>query len=149
MENYTELFLRCAPLLVKGMRMSIEVFLYAASLSFVLGLLFGIVTCHRLRVPLFSTLIEGITFVYRAVPFYVQLLIVYFVLPDLLGFNLEPFPASVIALGMCSSGYVAQTVRAGINSIPVAQWEAAFALGYNKLQSLRQVILPQMVRNVD
>ncbi|MDE3056024.1 MAG: amino acid ABC transporter permease [Verrucomicrobiota bacterium] len=128
--------------------MTLKVFFSAASLSFTLGLCFGIFSCHRLKVPIVSAVIEWITFVYRAVPFYVQLLIVYFVLPDLLGFNLDPFAASVISLGVCSSGYVAQTVRAGINSVPVAQWEAAFVLGYSKFQSLFYIILPQMIRNV-
>ena len=49
---------------------------------------------------------------------------------------------------MCSSGYVAQIVRAGINSIAALQWEIAFTLGYTKWQTLRYVILPQMIRNV-
>lgn len=143
-----DLFFRSFPLLFKGAQMTLEVLLAAATLSFLLGLLWGVLSTQRLRVPILSTAIEGMTFVYRAVPFYVQLLIVYFVLPDLLGVNLAPFPASVIALGICSSGYVAQIVRAGINSIPAPQWEMAFALGYSKLQCLRSIILPQMMRNV-
>jgi polar amino acid transport system permease protein len=143
-----ELFLRSWPLLAKGALMTLQVLVIAALLSFSLGLIWGIFSSNRLRVPILSQAIDTITFVYRAVPFYVQLLIVYFVLPDLLGFNLEPFPASVLALGLCSSGYVAQIVRAGINSIAVAYWEVAFVLGYNKWQTLRYVILPQMIRNV-
>lgn len=143
-----ELFFRSWPLLIKGAWMTLQVLVIASSLSFSLGLVWGIFSSNRLRVPLVSQIIDTITFVYRAVPFYVQLLIVYFVLPDLLGFNLEPFPASVLALGMCSSAYVAQIVRAGINSIAIQQWEVAFALGYTQWQTLRYVILPQMIRNV-
>lgn len=143
-----ELFFRSWPLLIKGVWMTLQVLLIAAPLSFSLGLVWGIFSSNQLRVPILSNTIDAITFVYRAIPFYVQLLIVYFVLPDLLGFNLEPFPASVLALGMCSSGYVAQIVRAGINSIAIVQWEVAFVLGYNKWQTLRHVILPQMLRNV-
>ena len=128
--------------------MTIQVLCFAAILSFSFGLLMGILSCHRLKIPILTPLIEGIAFVLRAVPFYVQLMIVYFVLPELLGFNFNPFWASVISLGFCSSGYMAQIVRAGINSIPIAQWEAAYALGYSTYQSLRWVIIPQMVRNV-
>ncbi|MGE5196050.1 MAG: amino acid ABC transporter permease [Anaerolineae bacterium] len=148
MENYLALFSRCYPLLLKGTLLTVQVLLSAASLSFIIGLIFGVLSCHRLKVPVLSSVIEGISFVYRAIPFFVQLLIVYFVLPDLFGFSLDPFPASVVALAMCSSGYVAQIVRAGINSIPAAQWEAAFTLGLNMLQTLRHVILPQMFRHV-
>lgn len=147
MDSYIALLTRSFPLLLKGTVMTVQVVLGAASLSFSFGLLLGIFSCERLKMPVISKIVEGITFVYRAIPFYVQLLIVYFVLPDLLGFNLEPFAASVLALGMCSAGYVAQIVRGGINSLPATQWEAAYALGYNTRQSLRYVILPQMLRN--
>lgn len=148
MYNFIDLFFRSWPLLAQGMRMTLEVLIFSALLSFSMGLVFGLFSSNYLRIPIVSTLIEGIAFVYRAVPFYVQLLIVYFVLPDILGVNFEPFLASVIALGMCSSGYVAQIVRAGINAIPQPQWEAAFSLGYTKFQTLRCIALPQMVRQM-
>ena len=48
---------------------------------------------------------------------------------------------------MCSSGYVAQIVRGGINAIADSQWEAAFAVGFSHPQTLRFVILPQVVRH--
>ena len=142
------LFFRSFPLLLKGAAMTIQLLVGAFSLSLFFGLQWGILTSNRLKIFVVSSLIEKMTFFYRAVPFYVQLLIVYFVLPDLFGWNFEPFTASVVALGMCSSGYVAQIVRGGINSIPNHQWESAFTLGYTKLQTLRFIILPQMVRNV-
>lgn len=143
-----DLLMRSFPLLLKGLQMTVSVMLLSGCISITLGLFFGIFLSKRLRIPFFSNLIEWITFVYRAVPFYVQLLIVYYVIPELFGLNLEPFAAAVIALGMCSSGYIAQIVRTGINSISGAQWEAAFTLGYNKWQSLQSIILPQMIRNM-
>lgn len=146
--NTIDLLSRSYPLLIQGTLMTIQVLLGAASISFSLGLVMGILSCNRLKIPVISLLVEGIAFIYRAIPFYVQLLIVYFVLPDLWGFNLEPFSASVIALGMCSAGYVAQIVRGGMNAIPEAQWEAASTLGYDTPRSLRYIILPQMFRNV-
>ncbi|HEX4839649.1 MAG TPA: amino acid ABC transporter permease [Rhabdochlamydiaceae bacterium] len=148
MNTYLELFFRCAPLLLKGTLMTLQVLLGSALLSFSLGTMMGILSCGRLKIPVISMIVEGIAFVYRAIPFYVQLLIVYFVLPDLMGFNLEPFSASVISLGMCSAGYVAQIIRGGLNTIPLAQWEAAEALGYNTQNSLRYIVLPQMFRHV-
>lgn len=148
MDVYLEFLKRSAPLLFQGALMTLQVMVSSATLSMVLGLIFGSLSTDRLRIPFLSALIESITFVLRAIPFFVQLLIVYFVLPDLIGYNLEPFPASVLSLGVCSSGYVAQIVRAGINSIPVSQWESAFTLGYSPLQTLRFIILPQMFRNV-
>jgi His/Glu/Gln/Arg/opine family amino acid ABC transporter permease subunit len=146
--TYVSILSRSFPLLLQGVVMTVQILISSACLSLTLGLLFGVASCNKLRIPFFSHAIEFLTFVLRAIPFFVQLLLVYFVLPDLLGFNLEPFPASVIALGLCSSGYVAQIVRGGLNSLPQTQWEGAFALGLNTFQSLRYVILPQMGRSI-
>ncbi len=148
MDSYLSLLSHIYPLLLKGTWVTLQVFFSAASLSLILGLFFGLLLCHQLKVSILSPIIEGITFVCRAVPFFVQLLIVYFVLPDLLGFNFEPFSASVVALGLCSSGYVAQIVRSGMNGIPLMQWEACRTLGYSTWQTLYHVILPQVVRSV-
>jgi polar amino acid transport system permease protein len=137
-----QLILQSLPLLVKGLFVTLQVFCSAAILSFFLGSLMGIFSSTQVRIPF----IEKITFVLRAVPFYIQLLIVYFVLPEMVGCNLDPFIASVIALGVCSSGYVAQIIRGGMNNISRDQWEAATTLGYTKTATLRFIILPQVFR---
>lgn len=134
------------PLFFQGIVVTVELFFLASILSIALGTCFGMLTSNRLRLPLLSKAISGITFVFRAVPFFVQLLIVYFVVPEVLGINLNPFPASVIALGVCSSGYVAQFIRGGIDEIPLSQWETASTLGYSKKQTLFAVVFPQAMR---
>lgn len=147
-EPYFSLIIRSIPLFLQGMAMTLKIFLSASCLSLSFGSLLGIMTCNRLKIPFVSRGIELWTFVLRAIPFYVQLLLVYFVLPDLLGIDLGPFAASVIALGLCSSGYVAQIVRGGINLIPASQWESSFTLGFNRVRSLRYIILPQVSRQI-
>ncbi|MDR3623909.1 MAG: amino acid ABC transporter permease [Chlamydiales bacterium] len=142
------LIIKSLPLLLKGVQMTLQVFFATLCLSTLLGILFGTILSTRCRIRWLSSPIKVITFFLRAVPFYVQLLIVYFVLPDLLGINLDGFVASVIALGFCSSGYVAQTVRGGLNTIESGQWEASFTLGFSKIQTLRYIIFPQVFRNI-
>jgi His/Glu/Gln/Arg/opine family amino acid ABC transporter permease subunit len=143
-----DLVLRSLPLLFKGALLSLQIFTLASFLSLILGSLMGSLLCRRLRISWISPLIEGVTFVLRAVPVYVQLLIAYFVLPDLLNIELEAFTAAIIALSLCSAGYTAQIVRGGLNSIPKDQWEAAYTLGYSALNSLRYIIFPQVLRNI-
>ncbi len=143
---WVDLLYRTLPLLLTGTLMTFKVLVGSATMSFCLGLVFGIFSCEEMKVPVLSQIIHYFTFVLRAVPFFVQLLIVYFVLPDILGINLDAFPASIIALGLCSSGYVCQIVRGGLNSVPVSQWEAALVLGYSKTKALLYLILPQMLR---
>lgn len=143
-----DLILRSMPLLLKGLALSLQIFVITSLLSLVLGSVMGSLMCGRLKRPLISPAIEGITFVLRAVPVYVQLLIAYFVLPDLLGIELEAFTAAIIALSLCSAGYTAQIVRGGLNAIPKEQWEAAYTLGYSVMDSLRFIIFPQLLRNI-
>ncbi len=144
--NYFEFLQRSAPLFAQGAWMTLKVLMTAGSLSISLGVLLGTVSSRQLRIPLLSSLVEVFTFTTRGIPFFVQLLIVYFVLPDLFGFNLDPFVASTLSLGICSSGYTAQFVRAALNAIPISQWEAAFTLGYTKMETIFQIILPQALR---
>lgn len=143
-----DLILRSLPLLLKGAALSLQIFVIASFFSLVLGSLMGSLTCRRLRCRWISPMIGGITFVLRAVPVYVQLLIVYFVLPDLLGLELEAFTAAIIALSLCSAGYTAQIVRGGLNAVPKEQWEAAYTLGYSVMDSLRFIIFPQLIRSI-
>jgi His/Glu/Gln/Arg/opine family amino acid ABC transporter permease subunit len=133
-------------LLLQGACTTLQVVACTAILSLGVGTLFGLFSSERLKCRL--PFIEIVTFVLRAVPFYVQLLIVYFVLPELVGFQFNPFAASVISLGLCSSGYLSQIVRGGLNSISDAQWEAAFSLGLSRWQTIYHIILPQLFRHV-
>jgi His/Glu/Gln/Arg/opine family amino acid ABC transporter permease subunit len=146
--THVDLLWRSLPLLLKGAALSLQILLFAGALSLCLGGVVGVLTCQRLKYPGIAFLLEGVAFVLRAVPFYVQLLIAYFVLPDVLNVQIEAFTASVIALALCSSGYSAQVVRCGINSIAKEQWEAADTLGYSTFKTLRYVIFPQMIRNI-
>ncbi len=146
--DYIALLAKCMPLLIKGVLMTLRILVGAAALSILLGTLMGALSCNQLKLPLLSKVVELFTFTLRAIPFFVQLLLVYFVVPQLVGISLNPLSASILALGLCSSGYVAQIVRGGINAIPLQQWESCFVLGYGKWQSFRYVILPQVGRQI-
>lgn len=84
----------------------------------------------------------------RAVPMLVLLLWVYYGLPVVLGINLDPFSAAVIALALGESAFQAEIFRAGIQSIDRGQHEAADAIGLGYPDKMRYVILPQAIRRV-
>lgn len=137
-----------SPLLLEGMLTTIKVWACTALISMVIGTIWGILRCRRLRVPILSQILDTLTFVLRGVPFYVQLLIVYFVLPDLININLSPTLAGIISLGLCSAAYTSQLIRGGINSIADEQWEAAWVLGIPKIETLSNIIMPQTIRTI-
>ncbi|MCF7852512.1 MAG: amino acid ABC transporter permease [Simkaniaceae bacterium] len=141
-----DLILNSLPLLLKGAFVTLKVLITSAMLSLSVGTLCGILSCRQVKIPVVTILIQVITFMLRGVPFFVQLLIVYFVLPDLISLDIDGLSASVIALGFCSSGYVAQIIRGVLNAIPTEQWECATSLGFSKKKALCSLILPQAFR---
>lgn len=83
--------------------------------------------------------------IFRGIPLLVIFFLIYFGLPQI-GINLEPLVAAVVGLGLRSAAYQAQIFRAALNSIPEGQSIAARSLGMTKLQSIRHILLPQVLR---
>jgi polar amino acid transport system permease protein len=135
-------------LLLQGALVTIQLWICSSLVSFIMGTCAGVFRCDHFRVAYFSSFLDGITFLFRGVPFYVQLLIAYFVVPNILGLHVSGFLAGFISLGLCSASYVSQIVRIGINAIPIGQWEAAQVLGYSHINTIRYIIIPQMIRIV-
>ncbi len=144
----SNLIISSLPLLFKGATTTLLLWLASALCSLAVGTGVGLLLSRPLRISWVSPILNWVTFVLRAVPLYVQLLIVYFVLPELMGVNLPLFCAAVVALSICSGAYVSQIVRAGTNAIATEQWHAAQVLGYSTVQAVRFVIVPQVVRVV-
>jgi len=148
MENVLLLLSNSMPLLLKGLSMTLLLWLCATTVSLIVGIILGVLRSNMVRIPYVSTMLDGVTFVFRAVPFYVQLLIAYFVIPNLVGLTISAFAAALYSLGFCSASYVSQIVRGGINAIPAGQWEAAQVLGYTQCDTIRYIIVPQMLKIV-
>jgi len=79
---------------------------------------------------------------FRGVPLLMQIYIIYLGLPQL-GIVVDAIPSGIIALSLCYGAYMTEIFRAGIESVPRGQWEAARALGLRPGQTLARVILPQ------
>ena len=80
----------------------------------------------------------------RSTPLLIQLYFLFYVLPGL-GVTLSPLFTGVLALGVHYAAYCAEVYRAGINSVPRGQWEAAASLGYPAGARWRRIILPQAI----
>lgn len=125
--------------LVKGLWVTI----YLSVMSSILGLVLGLVTglCRISR----NYTLRGLSSLYveliRGTPLLVQIFIFYFFIGTVL--DLDRIVAGIGALGIFAGAYVAEIVRAGIQSIPKGQMEAARSLGMTLPQSMRYIILPQ------
>ena len=119
-----------------------------------LALLFGIplgLGAALLRLSTI-TVVRGVVGVFieffRSTPPIVQLFWFFFALPLLAGVEIDPFRASVLTFSLQSSAFFAEVFRGGIVSIERGQWEAAKAIGLDRGQALRRVILPQAVKRM-
>lgn len=142
------LIMKSFPLMLQGMILTIKISIASLAVGFIVGIVLGLANSKRLRLPVVGMCIDLYTTIIRGTPIYVQILLVYFALPDLIGVNLTPFTAGVLALGANSVAYVSEIVRAGVNSIPAGQWDAAYVLGYSTPVTLLFIIMPQMFRNI-
>jgi polar amino acid transport system permease protein len=126
--------------------LTLEVLAGSIFVGLALGLLFALLR----RFDRFYTkeLVCGIVSVIRGTPSILQISIVYFVLPPLLGCCLSVTVTGIIALGVNSAAYVSEILRAGIESLPGGQFEAAYSLGISRFYMWKDIILPQVLRNI-
>lgn len=140
--NQGALALNILKFLAPAVPMTVAVTVLSFALALVLGLAVGLGQISRFRPVVLMA--KGYVDVLRGVPLLVQIFFIYFGLAGLL--NLERFAAGVLAIGICYSAYLAEIVRAGIESVARGQHEAAASLGMSNSQSMRFVILPQATR---
>lgn len=128
----------------EGLLVTFQVTVLAIVFAFVIGLLAGLGQISR------SKPINKISTVYveiiRGIPLVVQIFYIYYSLGQFL--KLSGVLAAVVAMAICYGAYMGEIFRAGIQSIPKGQMEAALALGLSRSQAIRMVILPQTIKIV-
>jgi polar amino acid transport system permease protein len=133
------------PLLVEGLWLTLALAAVAVPLSIVIGLVIAVAQDLR-STPLRMVLVAYVDTL-RAIPPLVLLIFIFFGLP-FLGLSLGEFSAAVLALTLNGSSYFAEIFRAGLESVPKGQREAARSTGLSWLQSITYVVAPQGTRNV-
>lgn len=92
--------------------------------------------------------LRGYVELFRCTPVLVQLIWFYYALPVLLGIELTPAMAAILALTLYGGAFYSEIVRGGITSLDVGQTEAGQALGMTRGQVMRRVVLPQAIRRM-
>ncbi len=132
-------------LMLEGTQVTLEIFTITLAVAIPLGLLAALARISGLR-PL-AVLMEFYIWLMRGTPLMLQLLFVYFALP-MVGIMLPDIVAALLAFILNYAAYFAEIFRAGIQSINRGQYEAAKALGMTYPQTMRRIVIPQMIRNV-
>ncbi|VEN74591.1 ABC transporter permease [Candidatus Desulfarcum epimagneticum] len=131
-------------ILIIGLITTLEISVYASLLGLVIGLFAGLGRISK------NPMLKGLATIYveiiRGTPLLVQIFIFYFFIGSIMEF--DRFFAGVMALAIFAGAYVAEIIRAGIQSINPGQMEAARSLGMNYLQAMVTIILPQAFKRI-
>lgn len=133
------------PMLLQGLRLTIEISVLSIIFAFIGGLVLGYMCISP------NKFVEGIARVFikifRCTPFMVQVYLAYYGLPSL-GINVSAFGTGVLILSLYTSAYAAVILESGVKAIPKGQYESAAALGMPWLKIMYRIILPQTIRMI-
>ena len=133
----------------EGMIVTVEIFFLTLLFSLPLGLLIAFGRMSKQFVVRTATKVY--ISIMRGTPLMLQLIVVYFAPYYVFGIKIAAsyrFTAVILAFALNYAAYFAEIYRAGIESMPVGQYEAAKVLGYNKVQTFGRIILPQVVKRI-
>lgn len=126
--------------LLQGLWMTVKVSLISIALSFVVGLILGVV--RYVKIKYLSAIVGFIVDIIRNLPLLLIIFFSYFGLPAI-GLRVDPMEAAITALVVFEGAMLAEIVRAGIGAVPKGQMEGARSNGMTYFQALYHVILPQ------
>ena len=132
--------------LLSGIGTLLEIFFITLVLAVPLGLIVALARNSKCRI--LSWLIKNYILLIRGTPIMLQIIIVYFCPYYLFNVTYDRFLAIIIAFTINYAAYFAEIFRSGIESIPEGQKEAAYTLGFNKVQTFFEIVLPQVIKNV-
>lgn len=146
MENFDfDIVISRLPILLNATLITIELTLLAIFFGTMIGLFVALIKISQKKpLVLIGTMY---TWIFRGMPLLVQLFIIYYGLPSV-GIEFTAHQAAIIGLSLCGGAYIAEIIRAGIQSIDKGQMEAAYSLGMSWQQAMFRVIIPQSFKRL-
>lgn len=134
------------PYILKGLEVTLKIVAVSALVGFILGTLLAL--CKITRMRALNIAADIYTSIFRGTPLVLQLMIIYFGVPQIIGYEIPAFLAAVLAFSLNSGAYMSEVIRAGIQAVDKGQTEAAMALGIPYGKMMRNIIFPQALKNI-
>lgn len=138
--------IQSVPYLLKGIPYTLLISFGGLFIGFVIGIVMGLLSISRsrlLRWPA-TAYIE----IFRGTPILVQVLFIFYGLPDIVGGPINALTAGIAAIALNSGAYISEVVRGGVQSIDKGQTEAGLSLGLSRSQTFWSVVWPQALRRM-
>ncbi|MEW4415226.1 amino acid ABC transporter permease [Clostridium sp. AN503] len=142
-----EAFLKVLPTeYIPGFIMTLKVALAGLLLALALGVIFGMLSTTKVKFLKFISRVYVEFF--QNTPLVVQVFFYYACLPYVIGGRIPKFTLGVIGVGIYHGAYISEVIRTGIEAVPKGQFEAAYSQGFNYLQTMCYIILPQTMKMI-
>jgi polar amino acid transport system permease protein len=128
----------------QGLALTLKLLISGLLIGLLLGIILSVLQYNKIS----NFIITRYISLLRGTPLMLQLSLIYFTTPTIIGIKLDVLTAGIIAFGVNSSAYISEILRAGIESIPKGQFEAAKTLEIPQCQMWKDIILPQVIRNI-
>lgn len=134
------------PILLQGAVITIQITVMAVGCGFFIGMIAALANLSRFKIV--RLLVKCYVELFRGTPLLVQIFMIYFALPMVIGQSINPYVAAVTACSINSGAYVSEIFRAGIQSIDKGQMEAGHSLGLTWAQTMRYIVMPQAFKAI-
>lgn len=134
------------PFLLQGIRYTLLISVAGLAAGFLIGVLFGLLSLSPLRLLRWPATLY--VEVFRGTPVLVQVLFIFYGLPEVLGGPIDALTAAIAAIALNAGAYISEIVRGGVDSIEPGQTEAGLSLGLSRAQTFVYVVWPQALRRM-
>jgi polar amino acid transport system permease protein len=141
-----ELMQSAFPLLIAGACITVEITALTVFFGMIIGICVSLIRMSDFKILRWMGNVY-VDFI-RGTPLLIQIFLVYFALPSIIGHRVDAYFAAISACSINSGAYMAEVFRGGIQSIDVGQMEAGRSLGMTWWQTMRYVILPQAFKRI-
>ena len=135
--------------ILEGLFNTIIIALFAVIIGIIIGTIVALIRDNHDKngkLVVLNSIAKAYVNIIRGTPVILQLMIIYYVIFK--SVNISIVIVSILAFGINSGAYVSEIIRAGINSIPIGQSEAGYALGFKYGEVMKLIVLPQAIKNI-
>ncbi len=134
--------------ILEGVKNTLVIYLFALIIGFFIGLIIVNIKMYHnetKKLKILNFISNLYISIIRGTPILLQLMIIYYIIFRSIDINI--ILVGIIAFGINSGAYIAEILRAGFESVEQGQKESAYALGLNYFQTMKNIIIPQGLRN--
>ena len=135
--------------ILEGLFNTMIIALFAVIIGIIIGILIALIRNNYDRnnkMKILNSIVKGYVDIIRGTPVVLQLMIIYYVIFK--SVDVSVVLVGILTFGINSSAYVSEIIRSGIQSIPIGQTEAGYALGLKYNQVMKYIVFPQALKNV-